>query len=88
MPIPLKNIYISVVIVLITSFSNVFAENASYEVFKAYQSYSRNWMNRDAAAIATENFHTQVNINNESIAISGKINADHISIKWEIERIS
>ena len=27
-------------------------------------------------------------INNESIAISGKINADHISIKWEIERIS
>jgi len=68
MPIPLKNIYICVVIVLITSFSNVFAENASYEVFKAYQSYSRNWMNRDAAAIATENFHTQVNINNEPIA--------------------
>ena len=76
MPIPLKNIYISVVIVLITSFSNVFAENASYEVFKAYQSYSRNWMNRDAAAIATENFHTQVNINNEwnSLLITKNIN--------------
>ena len=78
MPIPLKNIYISVVIVLITSFSNVFAENASYEVFKAYQSYSRNWMNRDAAAIATENFHTQVNINNEPIAAFDTLSLIHI----------
>lgn len=67
MSITPKNIYISVMIGIIISFSNVLADDDSYEVFKAYQSYSRNWMNMDAASIATENFHTKVNINNESI---------------------
>ena len=64
---PLNKLYLLAVILVISSPSYLSAENASHEVFKAYQSYSRNWMNMDATAIATENFHPRVYLNNASI---------------------
>lgn len=64
---PLNKLYLLAVILVISSPSYLSAENASHDVFKAYQSYSRNWMNMDATAIATENFHPRVYLNNESI---------------------
>ena len=53
--------------IIIVNQSNAIAENDSFKAFKAYQSYSRNWMNMNATAIARDNFHPQAYVNNQFI---------------------
>ena len=48
----------------------VLAEDTSIEAFRAYQNYSRNWLNMDAKAIARDNFHSPAHINKASITTS------------------
>jgi len=63
----LKVFYSIIITLLFFLPATLMAEKASYEVFKAYQTYSRNWMNMNAPAIATENFHANTYINNDPI---------------------
>ena len=67
MRVNLKVFYSIIITLLFFLPATLIAEKASYEVFKAYQTYSRNWMNMNAPAIATENFHANTYINNNPI---------------------
>jgi len=57
----------SIITLIISSPSILLADKASYEVFEAYQSYSKNWMNMNASEIAAENFHANTYLNNDPI---------------------